>query len=242
MPGNVKEAAAAIKGMKGMDNETMIVMVKLMLQSAQQIRELQGAVFRVYIVDATSPIVAAATAAGINYRDMPLKNREGSPHLHVWTSVIKALAEMPASSGIKADTLADLNKYYMEKIMTSSTTALEAEIRAFRVRKAYDKDTKKILVRLETPALDQMIHQAFIALGITMKSGGPPAAPLERFLERFLDDKGQGHKEGFKDNEKKAVDNKEGTKDNKAAKKEATAKKRKATGNKEDEEAMSESD
>ena len=172
----------------------MEVMAKLCLKNSLEIREMQAAVLRTYLVprdevfataglDAAKAHMEKAKAAEGNSRKM---EEMGPVHVHVWAAIVKVAVDYVA----KEDDKTVLQQHF-ETITKAGSTAAEVafHVHVARFKKAWDKKTMKLHLATHAslePVLDSL-DKALLATGGKRKSGQAPRGGLERQLQEMLD-------------------------------------------------------
>ena len=205
------EAVAADREVEG-DKQALVILCKVGLQTQQQLRQVQAALFVTWLCPNASSLVAAATRAGVNY-DAAVKakgpgHKLGSPHTHVWAGVVDALAKDELLAG---------QRDFWKKIAGAAALGQAYTAMAiphFRVKPTYggknkdmevddDKKLSKITIMIDplhahaveglevrgvelAVKLRDALSEAIRLLGGDRKHGQAPRGQLERLLETNL--------------------------------------------------------
>ena len=166
------------------------VVARLSLAHAAEIRDLQGAVFHAFLLQAASLLSQALTEVGKRYHDEAAKDPKGHnlgpPFLHTWVTLVQHLKDEENVAKAVRKTLAE---YWEEVVLKRPREELEAHIRHCRVRPAYKKEKMKLHIMISpsvAPRLEEPILQAIIQCGGEKKVGAPPPGGLEREARELL--------------------------------------------------------
>ena len=199
------------KGNKNEEDETMeedAVMydmsdrlIKMSLNSAQRIRELEGAVMRCLAIQKDSFIDTRLAEAGTDH-NMAVQGQpghgKGPPHIHIWSALVDAVLEDPALKEWDADKKAALQAYMTTKVEKQSQAELGLEVSACRRKTNYSKEGEAATCRVTwccratiehegaTIPVDRLLVQAMLHTGAVLNLGAPPPGNHERVLGKML--------------------------------------------------------
>lgn len=177
------------------DTKTMLdVMAKLCLKNSLEIREMQAAVLRTYLVPREEAFATAGLDAARAHMEK-VKDAKGNAkklddlgpvHAHVWAAVVKEAVSHPIAEEDKKV----LQKHFEEITAAGSTAAdVASQVHVARFKKAWDKKTMKLHLAAQQslePVLDAL-EKALVATGGKRKHGQAPRGGLERQLQEMLD-------------------------------------------------------
>ena len=177
------------------DTKTMLdVMAKLCLKNSLEIREMQAAVLRTYLVPRDEAFATAGLDAARAHMEK-VKDAKGNAkkldelgpvHAHVWAAVVKEAVSHPIAEEDKKV----LQKHFEEITAAGSTAAdVASQVHVARFKKAWDKKTMKLHLAAQQslePVLDAL-EKALVATGGKRKHGQAPRGGLERQLQEMLD-------------------------------------------------------
>ena len=165
--------------------KVLTIMLKLILNSALNIREISAVVFDVILIPANSLVAIAMSRQGKRYGIAVQERGHGldSPHLYIMGALLECLATENISY---VELKAMLDKY------ESMSTVLRNEwARMCRLVKLYDESQRKIVLSFGCGAEALEVRCKVLTYldkidGAVRKTGKAPAANLERQLGDFL--------------------------------------------------------
>ena len=187
------DASSSWKGITAKSDEVftpdqlkvITIMLKLILNSALNIREISAVVFDVILIPANSPLANAMSLQGKRYGIAVQEKGHGldSPHLYIMGALLDCLATENSS---------DLElKNMLDKYESMSTILRNEWARMCRLVKLYDESQRKIVLSFGSGAEALEVRCKVLAYldkidGAVRKTGKAPAANLERQLGDFL--------------------------------------------------------
>jgi len=166
---------------------------KLALKLELEVRELQAAVMKVFLISAESVYVSAASQATKAYNEAieeasvdqraKLREQMGEPHLHAWAQLVAtALEQREVDEGH----LVILSSH--QASMKSPVQCLSL-VHVCKVKKAFNKENKKIITALASgqEALMEAMTAALMKRGARLKNGQAPRGGLARELQEKID-------------------------------------------------------
>ena len=94
-------------------------LIKMSLNSAQRIRELEGAVMRSMAIQKDSPIDKRLAEAGTDYNHAAQGHPghgKGPPHIHIWSALMDSVLEDPGLQGFDQTKKAAPQEYMTNKL------------------------------------------------------------------------------------------------------------------------------
>ena len=165
--------------------KVITIMLKLILNSALNIREISAVVFDVILIPAASPLAIAMSLQGKRYGISVQEKGHGldSPHLYIMGAMLDCMATQNSS---------DLElKTMLEKYEAMNTIQRNEWARMCRLVKIYEESQRKVVLSFGTGAEALEVRCKVLACldkieGAVRKTGKAPAANLERQLGDFL--------------------------------------------------------
>ena len=172
---------------EGSQKELLIAVAKLSLKSAEEVKELQAAVFRTIIVPADSDFATAAKDATAAFADQTRgkggKHDLGEPHVHLWSAVVGVAVQMAGPETQEAW------KAHVEEANRRGPKGLLNQVAYARMKKTFDKKYVRFYFSV-TPSLAPImdIIMTFLTkIGGQEKHGTAPRSGLERDIQAKLD-------------------------------------------------------
>eukprot|EP00929_Paragymnodinium_shiwhaense_P028391 TRINITY_DN16457_c0_g3_i1.p2 TRINITY_DN16457_c0_g3~~TRINITY_DN16457_c0_g3_i1.p2 ORF type:complete len:228 (+),score=59.78 TRINITY_DN16457_c0_g3_i1:53-736(+) len=194
-------ADAAFISVPGADSDQqkiLLTVARLSLRTAQEARQVKGALIETYIVDENSEQVRAMNKATQDYSTKAATIEASSrphcislPYHHAWSALLEVLGKKLEGRHL------ELHKEYVAHMAGSEQgesfwTKMDQEIKVVRVCKCYAKNKKKVEIML-TPGSKthtywlQAGKKAFISLGSQLKMGQAPKGDQEGKLQELLE-------------------------------------------------------
>lgn len=183
--------------------DTLGLVAKLSLSSAQQCRAIKSVVIDVVRAPADAPIVKAVKAATKAYAEAAKKivdantraEKLGPPHVHAWNACIKNFKGVLEASSTEQDkkVLQGLTKYIAEK--NPGWRTVIDEVMHVRVRKNFNRDLVclEFHVRPQTHSgevFSKLMEWMEKQQGFSRMHGQAPPGDLERRLQTWLEQQG----------------------------------------------------
>ena len=160
-----------------------------------EIREMQAAVLRTYVLPRDCGLAVAATDAAKNHveqikavkGDQRAVDALGPVHVHVWAA---ALVSAAAQCSINQEDANTLKAHFDEATSSNSDpNAHAARVHIARFRKAWDKNTVKLHLDCSTDLSHVLssLDKALTSSGAHRKYGQAPRGGLERQAQELLD-------------------------------------------------------
>lgn len=172
----------------GADVEKLLVLVaKLGLKNAQDMRAVQATVFKTVMLDRDSSVAELALEAIKVYMERAkAQAQEYPPSTAVWEAVTRAAAAVPALEQAHKDTIAQHRAQVTDPAMLAST------VTHCRTAKAFDK--KKVKLHMAVHASVEPVMCAVIRAcqltGGRLLYGQAPKGGLERDIQKMMDQLG----------------------------------------------------
>ena len=166
------------------------LLVKALLQAHQKVRDLAGAVFDTYILDAGAPEVLEMGLQTAEYSEqVRTKGRGhglGPPFYYAFGGLLKALISKRGDL-IGNSSKAMIEKYY--NIMDGTDDFEEkAEIIQFcKLDKMYQEGKKRLTVSIRETELRKAISRALLECGADRRYGRAPPTFMERELQQWVE-------------------------------------------------------
>ena len=187
------DASSSWKGIMAKSDEVftpdqlkvITIMLKLILNSALNIRELSAVVFDVILIPANSPVAIAMSLQGKRYGIAVQEKGHGldAPHLYIMGSLLDSLATLNS---------ADMElKAMLDKYESLTTIQRNEWARMCRLVKLYEESQRKIVLSFGSGVEALEVRCKVLTCldrleGAVRKTGKAPAANLERQLGDFL--------------------------------------------------------
>ena len=168
------------------ERQISVMAAKLALQTAAIVRDHSSALSHTALLPMDSPVTQSMLEAGRRYAaDHTNSNKkvvmEGSPHQHIWCSLVLALQKLP---NLPEDVAAPLRKHAAE---ISNPTLLQDDIHVCRTFHAHDGRCRIVLSLASR--CDNLLVATLRGLqfaGALIMHGAPPRSTLERQLASLL--------------------------------------------------------
>ena len=165
--------------------KVITIMLKLILNSALNIREISAVVFDVILIPANSAVAVAMSLQGRRYGIAVREKGHGldSPHLYIMGALIDSLA---TQHNADPDMTSMLEKYEAMNTVQKNEWA-----RMCRLVKLYEESQRKIVLSFGSGVEALAVRSKVLGYlemieGSVRKTGKAPAANLERQLGEFL--------------------------------------------------------
>ena len=162
------------------------VLMKVVMQMMQGMREVSGILFDVFLLPADSPLCALCTQQGKRYARATegAGHGLGPPHIYVFAAVLTFLAE--------GDTATDVERQNLANWSQLSVEARCELVKLCKVAKLYDPSQRRAVLAFgpgpEAAALrGRVLEKLKQEKGYQFKLGKPPPGNLERQVGQFLD-------------------------------------------------------
>ena len=168
------------------DSDLLTAMVKLQLQTCQNLREVQSVVLDVYIIKASDPVIKAATEQGQLYADQTRGKKGhtlGPPTPWIFGAILTDLA---GRDGVGAKNQQDLKAYLEQGEGMELHDKIEA-VPVARITKLYDQEMRRVILSIRAVEVRRMLNSSMKQLGADHKLGKAPPGGLERLLQEWLD-------------------------------------------------------
>jgi hypothetical protein len=185
----VEEEAAKGAAEAGGDvhKELAMILAKLCLINATEIRDINGAI---HITKKELSICEAMKEAGVKYDDAVQGNPThnlGPPFLHVWIAMIKAMVQLKDMEVAHKELLI---KYWNDTIMKKTMDELITSVSYCRLKKTMKPEIVKVqyclTIQSEYTGMGQAIAAAWKLEKAELKIGPAPRGILEREARRLL--------------------------------------------------------
>ncbi|CAE8587020.1 unnamed protein product [Polarella glacialis] len=171
--------------------KTLLLVAKLTLKQELEIRELQSAVFRTYLLDVSNPFVNAIKESVGEYIAQSKKHRDGSMsdapegeiHAHAWN----AITTVAMAQKIEQSSQAAIATH---RAAITSPKDLSGIIYIAKLKKAWAKNTFKLHLAAHPSHQDLLdfVEAALASSGATPKKGQAPASGMARELQTLVDE------------------------------------------------------
>ena len=185
----VEKPEQATKSKADLMEQIMKLLTKLVLKNSLEIRELQACTLKVFLVQKAGPYAAAVKEGYDNFAEKYEAAQAGeekekliSPSVAAWIGLVRAAIDQ---EGIPEVAKQNLIKH---RDGTNFEELVEG-VRLVKTRKAWDKNTLKLLVCVapEMAGYVQSFATAVVASGGKLKRGVAPRGGLENDLQELLD-------------------------------------------------------
>jgi len=178
-----------IKTIKSNDKQLHLLlrlMLKMILNSHQRLRDVEGALFDIFLVATDSAIMVAMRAAGRGYHESVTEAKAagtehnlGPPFPHIWMAFLEVLrgADIGAANKQAVGTI-------YESHNNGSMDLVLQQVRLFKQAPCYDSNFRKIVMCV--PEHRVVIGDLLKQLGEKAKVGRAPASGMERELSDWL--------------------------------------------------------
>lgn len=163
---------------------------ELALNTAATVRVHDAALLRTWLIPAASQYAVAGLQAGKDYHEaVKAAGRShglGSPHLHVWASMVVAAKADPS---LKEHEKAEVVNHASA---VTDPKELETLVTVCNIRPAYNKEWVRVQLKVTQPleTIVQVLEAAFRAAGGEQKHGIAPRGPRERKVSELLEGMG----------------------------------------------------
>ena len=164
---------------------------KLSLKNALEVRELQAAMLRTFLVPKPSPYVQSALVATKEFTDRAKQARDGKgqfpagePHVHAWAALLRTAID---DTALFAD---DKEVIQVRRDGSPDADSLLQLVMVCKVMKAFDRDSVKLQFAVHScvePTL-AALSKGIVAHGGKQKMGQAPRAGLEREAQDIVDE------------------------------------------------------
>ena len=166
------------------------VMLKLMLQTAQQVRTLRSVALVTFTVKAESELYKILERTGQNYatkaKEAGKDHKLGPPFLHLWNAMVALLLAKGADEVGVANHAAIVE--YEKELALQSMEEASLQVRACKISKMYDPAYKRLELSAPGVKCSANIWQALRAMGAILKVGQMPNTGLEVLAQEMLED------------------------------------------------------
>ena len=190
---------------KGEDVSTvkklLIVLTKLSLTNAAEIREITGMLWNTVLIDVKSPIAVEMMAQGKSYHeatkqakgDPAAQDRLGPPYVHIFAGLMLGLSKCQAQ--LAEEYAKSLMEFWTQQVVAECKTPFDllGKVMYCKCKAAKVKDGKpglaKVTIAMNTEfgAVQAAILAALVANGGIKKHGPAPRGPLERAAQELLE-------------------------------------------------------
>ena len=209
------------RDLKELDSNTMVIMLKLLLQQGFSMREVQSGIMNVFLSNIENALITSLKSTGQWYSQKVQGNAGhglGPPLPHVALTLIKFCVQKAVCSQMEMKHLQDkLEEWDTEEEPMDTRRAIFDSIPILRLGKAHtpkgEPQNYKLMIRVTDVKLKKALFATFDAIHLERKLGMAPRGALERLLQLKLDKmtKKGGEKGDKKGSEKKGIAFKKGS-------------------------------